>query len=420
MNFKEYLRGNRRSFLEHLLSYLHGFVRLRIEGKGIRRFLQICEHKQLLLWKKNLSEERLTCYVSIRDFYSLHPIVRKTHVRVKILSRHGLPFFFYRYKKRKMFAIGILFCLLFLYTLSHFLWDIQVFGCDAYSDEQIVHYLEKSGLHLGKSLSQIDCAHLEEAIRQQFPDISWVSCEQTGTLLTVRLKDTIPPEQTNTNQTPCDLIATHSGTIESIITRSGTPLVKQGDKVKKGDILISGVIHIYDDFDNELESELTVSDGDIYLSTNETYHDEFPLSYYKKTPTGKKKNIYEFKIFGFRFSFPWSMPDYTYYETVSEGHTLRLGKTFYLPVSFTHHICQETTSVRMTYSKKEALAKSNRRFQRYIRNLKKNGIKAGKETLYYSIKNDIYQTDGTIPLKLKTGKIAAVRKIEKVKPDETS
>ena len=36
--------------------------------------------------------------------------------------------------------------------------------------------------------------------------------------------------------------------IKEIITRSGTPMVKPGDVVRKGDILVSGIIEVMDDF----------------------------------------------------------------------------------------------------------------------------------------------------------------------------
>ena len=44
-----------------------------------------------------------------------------------------------------------------------------------------------------------------------------------------------------------DLIASSDGMITDLVTRSGVPLVHQGDQVKKGDILVLGRIEVTDD-----------------------------------------------------------------------------------------------------------------------------------------------------------------------------
>ena len=48
-------------------------------------------------------------------------------------------------------------------------------------------------------------------------------------------------------ESPCNLIASKKGRIASILVRSGSAKVKKGDKVKPGDVLISGIVEIKDD-----------------------------------------------------------------------------------------------------------------------------------------------------------------------------
>ena len=79
--------------LTSLLRLGKGYVRIRLKGYSPERFL-------------NLSYEMS---MSISDFRRLRPMLRKTHSRMELLERHGLPFFLFRYRKRKMFFAGILF-----------------------------------------------------------------------------------------------------------------------------------------------------------------------------------------------------------------------------------------------------------------------------------------------------------------------
>ena len=55
------------------------------------------------------------------------------------------------------------------------------------------------------------------------------------------IKETLDKEavQAETADVPCNLIAAKKGTIDSIVVRSGSAMVKKGDKVKRGDVLIS-------------------------------------------------------------------------------------------------------------------------------------------------------------------------------------
>ena len=47
-----------------------------------------------------------------------------------------------------------------------------------------------------------------------------------------------------------DICANKAGTVVSIITREGTPLVQVGDETEVGDVLIRGEVEIFDNEGN--------------------------------------------------------------------------------------------------------------------------------------------------------------------------
>ena len=87
-----------------------------------------------------------------------------------------------------------------------------------------------------------------------------------------------------------DLIAGTAGTIERIITRQGRPQVHVGDRVKKGDLLVSSEIPILNDEKEVTGYEYCAADADILIKTVYEYRDSFPLLYEEKLYTGREKS----------------------------------------------------------------------------------------------------------------------------------
>ena len=85
---------------------------MRIHGRTDGAFPESLQSAKKLLRQRSHDENpRTESYrdrLQIRDFFRLAPIHRKTKVKIHILEKHGLPFFFYRSKKRKAFFLGLL------------------------------------------------------------------------------------------------------------------------------------------------------------------------------------------------------------------------------------------------------------------------------------------------------------------------
>ena len=87
----------------------------------------------------------------------------------------------------------------------------------------------------------------------------------------------------------CHLVALKDGIIKEMVYEKGMSLVKQNDAVKKGDILISGIIK-----NNEEEVGYTCAKGSIYAEVWYKVTVSIPLTYEEATKTGKKR--WNFKL----------------------------------------------------------------------------------------------------------------------------
>ena len=87
--------------------FRRGYVKVRIQGEQTERFLNLCRARNIRIFDlRRETDQSLTGCFRVPDFFRLSPVHRKTKVKIHILEKHGLPFFFYRSKKRKAFLLG--------------------------------------------------------------------------------------------------------------------------------------------------------------------------------------------------------------------------------------------------------------------------------------------------------------------------
>ena len=220
-----------------------GYVRVELEGYFIERFINLCTKEKINIWNiKKEKEIKIFFNVNLRDYKKIIPICKKTKCRIKIKKKIGLPFFIHRYKKRKIFIILLIILSISIYISSMYIWNIDILIDESKYLDNIEKDLNELGLKNGKLKKDINVNEIISKIKLKRDDISWIGIEIKGTNATVRIKKAEKKPKIIDNSEYCNIIASKSGTITKIIAQNGTSLVKVGDKVEKGDILIAGFI----------------------------------------------------------------------------------------------------------------------------------------------------------------------------------
>ncbi len=112
-------------------TYLKGYLRIEIEGFYTERFLNICTKEKIKLWQiKRKNNVVVETSILKRDFKKLKKIAKKTKSKVKIKSKNGIPFIVQKYKNRKVFIFLFFIVILLIFTLSRFIWNIEILGND--------------------------------------------------------------------------------------------------------------------------------------------------------------------------------------------------------------------------------------------------------------------------------------------------
>lgn len=380
-----------------LRTWVNGYIQVCVSGNRPERFLSLLNHKQIYIWDMEPHEKGYIFKMERKNVRELDGIRKKTGSKIEIRNKYGLPFILFRYRKRKLFLLGLLLCGILIYVCSLFIWDINVNGTYFYTEEQIAGRIEEAYVSLGARKSQIDCNWLEEQLRQDFPELSWVSCEIVGTQLNVDIKETLEGTETiNENTPPQDIIAAKDGVIVEMITRSGTPAAKTGQTISKGDILISGVIYIYDDFDEVLETDYVAADGDVIAETIYQYEDSFDMQYYEKEYTGNHQSSITLEIMNRvqELHLPWKA--YHNYDVVEENHKMCLGHTYFLPISFTISERREYTPTLYTYTEEEAEERAEARFRRYIEDLSEKEVEIMENNVTIEFRDGVCHASGSV------------------------
>ncbi|MGN0464719.1 MAG: sporulation protein YqfD [Lachnospiraceae bacterium] len=393
-----------------LFRYLGGYMKLKIEGNAIERFFTLCGKKDILLWNITYKKDYYECFVSARGFEEMEVIMEKTNTKITVLEKCGLPFFLHCHRKRKVFVLGFFLCIILVYTLSLFVWDIEVIGTYTHTKEEILKYMKQKNILSGVLKKDINCAKLEEDMREDFDDVAWVSCELDGTRLTVHLKESLQTDTSKKQKEPCDLSARKSATITSIITREGTPLVQKGDKVKKGDTLISGLIYIYDDANEILEAGKVAADGDVYGRTVYEYEDSFESSYYEKKYTKEERKNYTIQIGEYQIKL-WEKTDKNKnYDTLSEKKQLKIGTNLYLPASIEKITLRNYEQKRKTDTKEEMENKAKQRLNKFLDGLKKKGVSILENHVKIEVNEGKCSAKGKIIVNESIAKIRTINK----------
>lgn len=403
-----------------LIKYLKGYLLVRLYGYSPERFLNLCSNHNILIWDLVCVENEYEFHISIDGYRRLKPLLKKTRTKLSIKKRIGFPFFVYQYRKRKVFFAGIVLSLGILIYMTTFVWLIDINGNSTITDEAVLAFLEEQNTSFGTAKRKIDCAKLEEDIRKVFKDVVWVSVQLNGAKMTIDMQENLISQNSVKQEEldgELDIVANKDAVITSIITRKGTPFVREKSVVKAGDILVGSRLDIYDD-NNEIEEYLYVtSDADIYGQTEYIYEDSFPMNYTEKKETGKRWNQYSFRCFGAEIKLPDFHTLKEPYISYTENIQLAIAKDYFIPVFVEKTTISECTYQKIQLTKEDAKKEAAEKISYFLKKLGEKGIQILDKNVIIEFKGNQCQFKAKITVNEKIGKYAPAE-ILKISTDE--
>ena len=419
------------------MSVVSNQVRCLVTGEETLRFVNLCRNNGIELRHLVRRENAIQMEIDAENFKKLRPLVRKTHVKIHILNRHGPAFFFYRHKRRWWFLLGMMVFAGMIYILSLFVWQIDIDGNRKYTDALILQALAQMDVKTGCRKSEIDLPEIEEELRIMYNEITWVSASIAGTKLQIELREgdlkisgssgggqtgnvkrvenreNNPKTQNGESETdlPANLVADEDAIITNLVVRRGTVAVRYGDEVKKGDVLIEGKVYIYNEDETLKKVDYLTAEGDVFGKYQELYEKHYQRKHEERSYKGKNYRELGVAIVGKSFCLPvWEnilkkqLEENTLSEVWSWKKQFRLTPTFYLPfaLEYTEYVPYENVVEEYTDEVIKKMAEEE--LQKYLNELEKKGVQIISNSVTISLDADGGHVKGTLILDGPIGK----------------
>lgn len=154
----------------------------------------------------------------------------------------GLPGFFIRNRYKYGTLLGIFIGTFILIYSSGHVWDVRVTGVEDELSSEVALAFEDVGLRAGMRWRDVDTEELEAAILRSSDKISWVNINRRGTVAYVSVREKNSFSNNKDIALYSNVVAECDAVIEEVKVKKGYAVVKPGDVVRKGDLLISGII----------------------------------------------------------------------------------------------------------------------------------------------------------------------------------
>ncbi|KPU44113.1 putative stage IV sporulation protein YqfD [Oxobacter pfennigii] len=336
--------------MSRILKYLRGYLTIKVEGLNLEKFLNMSVSSSISFWDvKKIGITEIEFKTTVRGYKRMKNIIKATGSKAYITGKDGVPFLSLKLKRRKMMAIGFVVFILMVFMLSSFIWSVEIIGAKTVSTKEITDCLKELGLKAGAFKLNLAVTDIENDMLIKMDGISWIKVNIKGTRAEVEIKERIAPPDIIPDSKPCNIIARRDGIIMKIIAEKGDILVPQGEPVKKGQVLITGMI----DRPN-IERRYVHAAGEVSARTWYEGKEVIPLETVEKERSGKKiSNL--FLILGQnKLQIKNSHITFNTYDKIVKSTKLIETEKFQLPLEIVIEEYHETVDKQKTKSVDEA------------------------------------------------------------------
>lgn len=357
------------------LKYIRGYLRIRVTGFSPERFMNLCSNRGILLWDIVRQGEVYDMCISLKGFWELRSIVRKTGTRAAVLGRYGLPFFLPRLMRRKVFVAGLCLSVAFWILSSLCVWDIEITGNLRITEDMFQEFLRDNQVRVGSRKSAVDIRELEKQLRRAFPEITWASAKLDGTRLLIEIKENDAPIVVEKPEASAgmDLAAEYGGRIVSMIVRSGVPKAAIGDVVEEGAVLVEGKVPIYNEDKTVREYQYVDADADIVMEHAREFIAHLPFDHIEKEYTGREKTSHYLKWGDKGWKLPADRPFRVYDSLIRESRPAWFEKLS-IPIFWGTVTHREYLNVEYEYTPEEVRTLLYQKLLDFMAELEEKGV----------------------------------------------
>ena len=344
--------------MKRLLYLLLGYTVLRVKSENIRDFWNIANKYNIRIIETSVNESAAEVKIYTKDEKKITFLLENSCIEYTVAWRRGAAALVKKYRHRAGIILGLILFFAVMYISPKFIWEINITGAERLSREYICELLEKEGVYIGAFSPSVDRRAVYINILGETNDISWISVNFIGSSANVEIVERDYTPASDVDGDAANIVAAKDGQIIEADIINGKCLVKKGDVVKKGDILVSGV---YDT--GKMGTRYVYSDAKVYAVVCDEFTVEVPLENTKTVYNDEKVVMRTLKMFGKSINFykNYSILE-SDYDTISREQKLQFLGMEKMPVSVITTSALSYTSEAVLFSEEEALERARHDF----------------------------------------------------------
>ena len=352
------------------VNYARGWARIRAEGPFPERLVNLLAQNAVLFWGvERVSEQAVELSVLRRDLRRAVRLAGQGGCEAQVLKRVGVPDFLARFRTRYAFLTGLALSLLTVCLLSNFVLTVEITGNEQVADAVILSQLRRQGFYPGVYGPKVDTRQLELDLLLTLEELSWVTVNLNGTRAQVVVREKILPPTLLEEEAKGDICARAGGLVLRVDAVSGQALVKPGDTVGEGDVLISGTLTMEGPQYSDIPPRYldTGAAGRVWARTWRTLSASIPLHAEMKRYTGQERRRWSLTFFDRRVNFyANSSILWPCYDKISRITPLRLPGGAVLPISLQTETLTRWEPVRVRLDAQAAQELLEQRLERHL------------------------------------------------------
>lgn len=280
-------------FLTSFMFWFRGYIKVKIRGPHISKLVTYAAKEGIPLRNLvNVTTGYIVFEIFVSDHAKLSSLARNFYCTFEIIERYGLPFFFEKLRRRKGLVFGAILFFIILAYMTSLVWNINIAGLKSIDETSIMRSLSDMGIKKWTSVHKINLDDIDKKLANEYDKFAFVASKLDGTVLNIEVVEKVLPSVPKGRS---DIIASKDGQITKLILLSGVPLVKEGDVVTKGQVLVEGTTST---LKGEFLQPRCVLEAKVWYTSDI----DIPLEIEERVRTGRTSTRYVFNLFGLKFS----------------------------------------------------------------------------------------------------------------------
>ncbi len=246
-------------------NFIKSYVIVNLKTKNYEKTLNLLRRKNIVMWDIVKIQDGISFKIYKRDIEKNKQFFHDANINP--VRKVGLMFKLNKLYMRLGFITGAILIIIYIFIYCSFAWNIRILGNEKILEADIVQFLNENDIKTPVKIDKINNKEIEDLIYSNFKGIKFVDAHVEGINLILHIREKRESDYITSDSSPSSIISNKQAVIYKTVVKQGQLLVKQGDVVGKGQLLVQGTKRDKDNTEKLVNSDATIL-GHTYYNLN--------------------------------------------------------------------------------------------------------------------------------------------------------